>query len=1203
MRKRIQQMAMGKFEYARPLLSFSTEKVDIEVLEGKDFTGDFVITSENRVPLRGMIYTSDSRMECLTPQFEGEEVRIRYQFHSNGLVEGDIQKGEFFIICNQGEYNLSFVVSISRLYAETSVGKVRSLNDFARLAENGRAEAHHLFYSKHFKNIIAPGEKRERLIYEGLCQGEASHQKVEEFLVGIREKKGVEISIVRELSPHDAGISGGILGRERGSVDVFFWDVTESRREKVRLQKSQWGYIDINIRSDAEFLVPGKRHLTEEDFIGSVCDFEFYIEESALHAGKNYGRMCFVLPGEEIFFSVCASRDGRRDVFVQTARRKRQAGWIRLLSLYMDYRLKKIVTGAWASQSTDILDQLMTIDPGNQLCALMKAQALIVNRQRQEAAWIMDEYKRGCAERDTPEWGYYLYLCTLVEREPAYVDRMAREIELLFHKNPDSSLLFWILLFVGEDYCRSNMRRFRSIEQWVARGHRSPYLYLEAYYLIWQDPYLLGRLGKFEIEVLNWARKQGAITKDIAIQVQSIAEKLREFDRFVYEILVECYRVNPEDEMLCVLCGYLIRGQRYEGRYHLWYARGIERGIRITSLYEAYLMSLDQTRIEEVPKMIQMYFQYDSRLPYRQKAVLFVNIIAAKQRQPDVYQKYKKSMELFALEQIKACHISDNLAVVYDEMLRACMFEEEIARALAGVLFTHKLTCVGKKVSQAVILHEELEEVQCVQVVNGTAYFQAYTENYCVVLCDLQGNRFCGSVTYRDEPLMNPKTYIERCLALAPDEFSYLLYSFEQDGERVDQPSMEICLWKLLQSQRLKKSYRAELLAKLLDFYRGQELDFSHRDNALGQYIAQAETERLPIAARRRLIELLTEAHRYDRAYQMVQADGYDYLGGDARVSLCSYAITDIGFEEDDFLLGFVESTFLLGKYSDVLLIYLCKYFTGATREMVRMWRAAGEFLIDTFDLEERILTQMLYTADYTPCAEEIYESYCAGGGRDWLCTAYLSCFANCYVRRDAIVPTHVFVQLQERYLGGEELNEACRLGLLKYLAEKKSLTETQRQIADALLAEYTGQMRFFEFYRTFEVGLLQKYHLCDESFLEYRTDPGRRVTLHFRTGEEAYQSEELTEMYDGLYVRPFLLFFGETVQYYITEEEQGEAHTLASGCISSPNGPDGVGDGRYRRLNEMLRQIAHSDGEALGHQMKDYYRVLRRTEDIFGLL
>ena len=95
MRKRIQQLANGQFEYAEPILSLSTDKVVIEVLEGRDFTGDFVITSQNHVKMRGMVYSSNPRMECLTPQFEGEEVRIRYQFHSEGLMEGDIQKGEF----------------------------------------------------------------------------------------------------------------------------------------------------------------------------------------------------------------------------------------------------------------------------------------------------------------------------------------------------------------------------------------------------------------------------------------------------------------------------------------------------------------------------------------------------------------------------------------------------------------------------------------------------------------------------------------------------------------------------------------------------------------------------------------------------------------------------------------------------------------------------------------------------------------------------------------------------------------------------------------------------------------------------------------------------------------------------------------------------------------------------------------------------
>ena len=121
LRRRIQQLARGKFEHLKPSLSISVDKIDITAMEGNDVSGDFVITSTNHVPMRGIVYSSNPRMECLTPQFEGEEIRIRYQFHSYGLVEGDIQKGEFCIVVEQGEYNLSFVVSISRLYADSSI--------------------------------------------------------------------------------------------------------------------------------------------------------------------------------------------------------------------------------------------------------------------------------------------------------------------------------------------------------------------------------------------------------------------------------------------------------------------------------------------------------------------------------------------------------------------------------------------------------------------------------------------------------------------------------------------------------------------------------------------------------------------------------------------------------------------------------------------------------------------------------------------------------------------------------------------------------------------------------------------------------------------------------------------------------------------------------------------------------------------------
>ncbi len=1181
-------MAQGRFPDARPLLSFSTDRVDIEVLEGKDYAGDFVITSENGVRMRGVVYTSDARMECLTPQFEGEEVRIRYQFHSNGLVEGDIQKGEFFIVCDQGEYDLSFVASISRLYAEASVGRVRNLNDFASLARQSAGEAYQLFYSPGFYNVIADDEGAALLLYQGFRQGAPSGQKAEEFLVGIRKKLPVTFS----------------LSAAEAECEL----VTESRRETVELTKSQWGFVDIRVSSDADFLVPEKQRLTEDDFLGSICEFPYYIREEALHAGWNFGRLRFAFPGGELSFAVRASRRRKKRAVTRTGRQETKEGRVRLLKLYLDYRLKRIVTGAWTNRSVEVLDHLMALEPEEEMYPLMKAQALIVNRQRQEAAWLMEEYKRSCMgenayRRETPVWGYYLYLCTLMEREPSYVDRVAEEIERLFQKHPKNPVLFWVLLFVRESYYRDHAKRYRAIEQWMeSQENRSPYLYLEAYYLLCQDPYLLRRLDAFEIRVLGWARKQNAITRDIAMQVLHLAAGKRSFDLHVYRLLESCYEVAPGDEALTVVCGYLIKGQRYENRYHVWYEQGIARELRLTGLYEAYLMSMDTREVRTVPKMLQMYFQYDSALSYQQKAVLFVNIIAGKRHQPEVYQKYRRMMEQFAMEQMEAGRISDNLAIVYDEILRTGVPNAEIAHRLGAILFTHKLTVMEEGVVQAIVWHEELREPQVVAVTDGVAYFQAYTPHYCIVLEDRMGNRFSREDSWQDVAMMNPAHYLTRCMELAPDELSYLLFVKQQeksDGEDVVEQTA-----RLLSHDALSRRYRGVLMTELLAHcQKAQEDHLYHKDGA-ESYLQQVDAGILPAAGRRQLAELYVQENQFEKAYALIQTYGYEQMGSAARVALCSYAVTEAGFEEDDFLMGFAESTFLQGKYNDILLIYLCKYYNGATRRMAEVWKAAGAFQIDTFDLEERILTQMLYTTEYTPYAEQIYDSYYAGGGREIVCMAYLSYFSHVYLTQDAVVPSHVFAQVQDRLRGGRETNDVCRLGLLKHLAEREHWTEAQVRLADELLEEYVERGICFSFYRRFPSELLHKYQLYDKRFLEYHTAPHQRVVIHFRMGEEAYRAEELAEVYDGIYVRGFVLFFGEALQYYITEDSEEGQKVVESECLQNHDvSADDREQGRFARINEMLLQMTLEDREALKRRMKDYYRELRVGEEAFKLL
>ena len=1177
MRRRIQQLARGKFEQEKPSPVFSTDKVDIKALEGKDYSGDFVITSTNRNMMRGVVYSSNPRMECLTPQFEGEEVRIRYQFHSNGLVEGDIQKGEFSIVMNQGEYNLSFVASISRLYADSSIGKIRSLNDFANLAKESFDEAYRLFYSKNFKNILRPEEQRERLLYEGLREGNPSGQKIEEFLTACHKKPKVTVSM-----PVTA---------------AEFYGVTASRRETLELKKEPWGYVDIRVTSDADFLQPEKQRLTEEDFIGSVCTFDYYIKEELMHAGKNFGRLRFELPAGNLDFTVCASGAEKKEAQEKSVLRDSQECLARLMELYLDYRLKRIVTGAWARESGEILDHLSVLLPEEPIYPLMKAQALIINRQKQEAAWIMEDFKRECVHRDSPEWGYYLYLCTLVQREPSYVDRLTAEIEEIFRKNPHSSLLFWVLLFVKEEYCANSGKRLKAIEERMAL-ERSPYFYLEAYYLIWQDPYLLTRLDEFELSVLNWAVKQNVLTRELAAQVIDILPAKKEFSKFLYRILEKCYEVSPKEEVLAAVCGYLIKSQCFGQEYHRWYALGIKEEIRLTGLYEAYLMSLDGRTVVEVPKVIQMYFQYDSRIPYQQKAVLFVNIIAAKEKEPEVYQKYQRTMEQFAMEQIEAMHINDNLAVIYGEMLKSGTLNEELGKHLSTLLFTHKFTCFIDKAAKLYVYQRELKEPFVANIMGGTAYFPAYTENYCLVVEDSCGNRFCETLDYTDEALMNPKSFVDRRQKSAATERSYMLYRMQGKSGYQDFSEEEVKYFlPLLSDEKVSEAYKEQLQPELARYYLKRAYS-----PLVGKYLLELDYGISTAENRRFLIEALVEEHLYEKAYALVQVYGYDYLGNVARVALCSYAIEKAGFEEDDFLSGFAESTFREGKYNDVLLIYLCKYYNGATKSMEELWKAAGEFEIDTFDLEERIITQMLYSTDYVACIDEIYDSYTAGGGRELVCMAYLSYFAHAYLVKDAVVPEQIFWQITMRYSRRAELNDACRLGLLKYLGAKKERKREQSEIADELLALYTEKNIYFAFYRQFEKKLILKYHLYDKFFVEYHAEPKGRIMLHYSFDGVHYREEELQEVYDGIYVKQFILFFGETVQYYMVESSGGEPKVTESGSISNQNVTENESS-RYGKLNELLLHEALEETEALKRELKNYYGMKRVTEEVFDLL
>lgn len=1180
-RARIGQIAAGRFNGTKPILAFSEETIDLSVIEGRSEAGSFVIESTNQIKICGIVYSTNPRMECLNPHFEGEKVRIRYQFNSKGLTEGDACEGKFVIVCNQIEYSLSFCARITRLYAEASTGAVKSLDDFTRLAASNWDEAYHLFYNRNFLNTIPYDNVYERLTYEGFACARPSGQNMEEFLIGVNKKKPVSISVDKS--------------------EEIFMASKEPQSGCFTITKDNWGYTEIRLRTDCEFIKLSKPVLTHDDFIGKTYLYEYIIDASAMHAGRNFGRIYIDGVYQSFTIDITAGvRDDDGSISGIAVTKDIKECMVGIMELYTSFRLKRIVTGVWANETISILNHLHALMPDEHMYELMKAQAFIINRQRQEAKWILDDFKHSNPDKKAPIWGYYLYLMTLLEREPSYIDNMTHEVELIFYENPDSVLLFWVLLFLRNQYFDDNAGKLKDIKYWVLRGCSSPYLYIEAYYLISQDPYLIKELSVFELRILSWAVKKKALTKELAGAIFEAVDLAGGFDNRVYELLTAAYEICPEAEYVGIICSYLIKGHKNDTCFHKWFELGIENKLRLTGLYESYLITMDDRQISPVPKIIKMYFSYDNKLPYRKLAVLYNNIIAAKETEPEVYHKYRKAMGRFAMDQAQLRHIDDNLAVLYEDMLELGFINEELSAAFSDIIYTHKLIVFDKRIVRAIIYQNEMKEPQIVPVTDQCAYFELFSNDYVILFEDSRGYRYVKSISYRLQRLMDAEKYLDRCISLSPDRPQYIVSHFKNVRDYSDFTKGDLKLFKpVFYSESFSDSYKAVMGYRILKYCQLHDYE-----DYVRPFLQSIDFDILQKDARKYLIDMLVSNRLYEKAYDMAMEYGIDMLAAASQVVLCENALK-VQHVDDDFMVQLAISAFKTGKYSDLVLKYLCENYTGPTDELINLWHAADKFSISCMKLDERILEQGIYTQIEPEKISDIFLEYYKRAGNEKLILAYISLVAHGYLHSGRCKADFIFDIIEKRFIGNRTLNDACQLALLKHFAEITDITQAELEIEDTLLKYYIYNNMYFDFFARLDYRLLKKYFIYDKAFLQYESTPGAHVVLHYSRDEdgEEFNSEDMVEMYDGIYVKAFVIFFGELIRYYITEEHDNSIEVKESNRLTCNNIPGNNDHSRYNLINEMIISDTLSDETTLKSNIDEYKRLDAATKQLFKLI
>lgn len=1178
MKRRMEQLVNGRFEYEVPRLALSVREVNADAAVGENYRDEFYIGAKNGRRVKGVLTTTNRRIVLGRDRFLGDVVAIPYGVDVMGLSDGETVEGKIVILSDLGEEYIPVSVSVRADKVHSAFGEILTLDDFARLAERDYREAFYLFTSERFRGLLKGDDAGYAALYRGMSENPVTYQHMEEFLIAVGRKEPVKLELHR---------------RQKAS-----YRLERSLKDTLTISRNTWGYVRAEVEVCGDFLEAEKHVITSEDFIGSTYRLEYIVRREKLGAGRHYGRIILRSVYQTLEYEIEASADnGIQEVrgFVASHLKADMA------QDFLNLCLGKLTEKEWGSRTASNLKQFEECAGKEILMDLYAAYAAYRRNETYRALELLfayRDYEFGPGEEE--EQGVYLYLAKYTELLPAEKRDISVKLYSLQKRRPDSFLLLKLYLSEEEEFKNAPAKQLYRMEKLFEIGGISPFLYLSACELLIRDDGLLCKLSDFMIQVLRFALRHDVLTRELVQRAAYLSGHEKTFRRPLYLLLGSGYEKFGGNDILEAVCRLIMLGNPTDQEYFKWYALAVEKELRLTRLYEYYIETMGENFSGVLPQVIRMYFAYNNTLSSRKRAFVYANVIRNRAVDRTTYQSYKKAMEQFAAEQLKKRRMNEDYAAIYQECITEPA-DAQTAGAMADVMFVRKLTCEDPGIRKVIVCHEALREEAVYPCTDGVAYISVYTPQARILFEDEKRRRFASTVRYRVEKLMDTGVYVKACEALDVDNFGFLLHVCGEAGKSVESESLS-AFRKAAENGAFTAAYRQNIRRRLLDYYAEHA-----GEDMLDGYLAKLDCEAFARVDKAAILEILVERGMYEQAFQIVCDYGYEHVSVGCLLRLCSRMILKLEYEENEELLYLAHYVFRQGKYDEAILTYLRDRYAGPVEEMCALWECVKGFELESYCLDERILVYAMFVRRYPGQGAQILESYISQQGKELVVAAYLTFEACGYFMGDRKPQPVIFEFLEAACEREWEMDRICRLALLKRYASVEALTEKQEKQAAQLLEEFIQQNLRFAFYQKLPAHLIKSYQLEDKVFVEEKLPAAARVAIHYRMerqGEpvQEYKSEPMKNMYQGIFGKEFLLFYGETLRYHMTVETDGESRETEEKTVTLRE-ISTAGASRYQLLNQMLCACALGQKNDLQRAMQRYLMQEKLTETVFSIL
>lgn len=1189
MRERINKLAKGIIDSEIPKIKVTPSEIDDVVRSGGATRRELVVTSENNLHVKGLAYSSNYRVRLISGAFGGTYNHLVYEINSSFLEDGDKIKGSFYLVTNGGEREIPYSFCVELSTSGKTLSDLKTAEDFAEIAKKDMDTALRLFEYRDFPAVTFMQDLHVRAIYDGLKGRPDRRKELEEFLVALKVKKPVQ------------------LWAE--TAERRFGELEEVVTDWGLIKRSGWGYVNLEVTTDCDFIELPKKNIGEQDFHEEECRVPFVVHPERMHQGENSGRILITGMEDRFVIPVMAVRNPGGGISAENAFAKEAFGRFLRLRLEEEYGQKDL--SVLYDEMGKALDEIELMKGDNCLLKLFRAEGFLVQGDRSQVALLLDECRDEILkERQEKKelYCYYQFLRLKVQPDEYQKESLIRLMKKYLEEDQHLFWLFFLLLKLDDRLFENFPALFAVMKKQFHMGVRSPFFYVWGCRALNHAPETIRAIGSMELQILFHCAGKGLVDKKLAVAVSKLTLEAKHFNKLQYRMLVKLYKEYPIKEVLEAICALLIKGECRMDEAFTWYELGVKAGISLTRLYEYYLYALPENYCYPLPKEVLLYFSYGgNELDLHSRAVLYKNVLVYLEPGDPLYQAYERTIEKFATEQLFESRIDKQLAGIYDRMILKDVVDLPMAMVLPSVLRSYRVECGNKNMKYAIVCYEEMAEEDVFLLHHGVAYVPLFSEHSILLFQDAFGNRY-ASVPYKKEPVMDRPELEERCFEVYPDHPMLRLGACERvlaDGAS-DMKEVRI-LENTLEDKKLRPLYQRLLLSKVIEFYQKQPA-FQEEGEGAG-FLLKLDKKILSKQERIGVCHTLIHNNYMEEAFLMIREFGMEGLLTEQLYELCTKMILKNLFDEDPLLLHLAYDVFKEGKSDGVILDYLCEHFNGLTDQMYDVLMKGVSQHVETYDLEERLTGQMMFSG----CCSRLDKVFGLYRSRketsDMIVRAYFTIKCSEYFIENKEPEEKAFAYLegmvQADSLKGR-IPTIYLLALTKYYSQCPDLLKEQQTLCKNTVAFLLEEGFVFPYFKDLAKEVPIPEDIMDKAMIQYCGNRDSKVELKVRIlpDEEEFHSEEISRMYQGVFVKQKLLFEGEIMEYQVREWIDETWVLKKEGSIScDTKASSETSDSRFACLNDMSLSLSLKDETGLKKRMQEYLKKNAAAEELFPLI